>query len=205
MSEQSRSETPATLDPEEHTNLRTLNRSPHPYHLRQLPNKLGVHNGEPSATSANGQLSPNRLSPYSKESTPISDSGTEADDEHFLKGLPAPKAKLHKGLRGRNEVISGSPSPRLSPAVVEDYPESHESLLGKPSTPRKKQKRRFVLDPLRRNRNLVRRVAEFGLIGLLGYMVVTNRHVSPIFKTWHKGMFHCSIIAILLLTSPGRL
>ena len=190
MSDQSRKDGSATLDPEEHANLRALNRSPHPYHIRQFGDRLGVDNGESSSKSANGHLSPLR---FSKESTPVSDSGTEADDEHFLKGLPAPKVKPHKGLRGRNEVISGSPSPLLSPVVLEDDNDVHESLLGKLGKSKKKQKRRFLLDPLRRNKNLVRRIVEFGLVGFLGCMVVTNRHVSPIFKTWYKGMCSFSL------------
>jgi hypothetical protein len=185
MSDQSRKDGLTVLDPEEHANLRALNRSPHPYHIRQFGNLLGVHNGESSSKSANGHLSP---IPFSKESTPISDSGTEADDEHFLKGLPAPKVKSHKGLRGRNEVISGSPSPLLSPSVLDDEIDAHVSLLGKPGKSKKRQKRRLLLDALRRNKNLVRRIIEFGLVGFLGCMVVTNRHVSPIFKTWYKGM-----------------
>ncbi|ERT02225.1 hypothetical protein HMPREF1624_00523 [Sporothrix schenckii ATCC 58251] len=50
---------------------------------------------------------------FFKDSSPASDSGTEADDEHFLKGLPAPRSKPHKGLRGMNEVLSGISTPLL--------------------------------------------------------------------------------------------
>ncbi|CAK7263207.1 dolichol kinase [Sporothrix epigloea] len=48
---------------------------------------------------------------FSKDSVPGSDSGTEADDEHFLKGLPAPRSRPHKGLRGMSEEFSGASTP----------------------------------------------------------------------------------------------
>ena len=60
-------------------------------------------------------LSPAASEAFGRDSVPGSDSGTEADDEHFLKGLPAPRSKLHKGLRGMNEVLSGVSTP-LRPA-----------------------------------------------------------------------------------------
>ncbi len=70
----------------------------------------------PSASTAMPSLIHSALAGFfGKDSTPASDSGTEADDEHFLKGLPAPRAKPHKGLRGMNEVLSGSSTPLLLP------------------------------------------------------------------------------------------
>ena len=55
-----------------------------------------------------------------KVSTSPSDSGTEADDESgpFLRGLPAPPARLRKGLR--DDSVLGTPSPLLTPSYLDD-------------------------------------------------------------------------------------
>ncbi|CAK7223032.1 dolichol kinase [Sporothrix curviconia] len=119
--------------------LRLLSRSPHPYHHRHIDllhaaNRIAslsqaapassptrtrqppqtVHHSSstpiPTSTSAMS-LSSIASGFFSKDSAPGSDSGTEADDEHFLKGLPAPRSKPHKGLRGMNEVLSGVSTP----------------------------------------------------------------------------------------------
>ncbi|CAK7203507.1 dolichol kinase [Sporothrix eucalyptigena] len=127
--------------------LRLLTRSPHPYHHRNTdllhaadriaslahpptssttqprtrPSPLNLpHSTTPIPTSTSAMsLSSITSGFFSKDSGPGSDSGTEADDEHFLKGLPAPRSKPHKGLRGMNEVLSGISTPLrpiLSPA-----------------------------------------------------------------------------------------
>ncbi|CAK7232273.1 dolichol kinase [Sporothrix bragantina] len=82
---------------------------------RQSPqNNHSSHNSSstpiPTSTSAMS-LSSVASGFFSKDSAPGSDSGTEADDEHFLKGLPAPRSRPHKGLRGMNEVLSGVSTP----------------------------------------------------------------------------------------------
>lgn len=55
-----------------------------------------------------------------KTSTTPSDSATEADDESgsLLKGLPAPPARLRKGLK--NGATLGTPSPLLTPSYLDD-------------------------------------------------------------------------------------
>ncbi|KAL1903124.1 dolichol kinase [Sporothrix stenoceras] len=120
--------------------LRLLSRSPHPYHHRntdllhpadRLHAHITVvndsvdavdadtshtrHNGRPAPLSSPGSALSlvSFASSFLKDSTPGSDSGTEADDEHFLKGLPAPRSKPHKGLRGMDEVLSGMSTPLL--------------------------------------------------------------------------------------------
>ncbi|CAK7564689.1 MAG: dolichol kinase [Sporothrix epigloea] len=120
--------------------LRQLNRSPHPYQqqyidlphaarhtaiLSQAPTSLPTQIGpqvppqipDQSSTtsiplSTSGMSLPAVASGYiSKGSAPGSDSGTEADDEHFLKGLPAPRSRPHKGLRGMRKASSGASTP----------------------------------------------------------------------------------------------
>ncbi|KAM3486487.1 hypothetical protein MY8738_000353 [Beauveria namnaoensis] len=169
---------------DEQVHLRALNRSPHPYHRGQneIPSDYD-RLAPPAAMARQGQLSPIRATAFSKDSTPVSDSGTEADDEHFLRGLPAPKAKLHKGLRGRNEALSGTATP-ISPSIIEE--EEQEPLLGKDSASRAAPSGNILLSPLRRYRNVVRRLTEGGIIALLGEFVTTNSHVAPIYQKWHK-------------------
>lgn len=173
---------------DEHVHLRALNRSPHPYHRghNEIPSdydRLAPPPPGSSRTTRHGQLSPIRQSAFSKDSTPVSDSGTEADDEHFLRGLPAPKAKPHKGLRGRNEVLSGTATP-VSPSIIE---EEQEPLLGKEAASKASSSGNLLLSPLRRYRNVVRRLTEGGIIALLGAFVTTNAHVAPIYQKWNKG------------------
>lgn len=175
---------------DEHVHLRALSRSPHPYHRghNEIPSDYDRlappdNAGGSSKTTRHGQLSPIRASAFSKDSTPVSDSGTEADDEHFLRGLPAPKTKLHKGLRGRNEVLSGTATP-VSPSIIE---EEQEPLLGKESAFKPAPSGNIILSPLRRYRNVVRRLTEGGIIALLGAFVTTNSHVAPIYQRWNKG------------------
>lgn len=120
--------------------LRLLSRSPHPYHHRNTDllhpaDRLHAHitvvnddtadlvdvgtsharRDRPAPLSSPGSALSlvSFASSFLKDSTPASDSGTEADDEHFLKGLPAPRSKPHKGLRGMNEVLSGMSTPLL--------------------------------------------------------------------------------------------
>lgn len=176
-------------DPDQQDALRNRDRTPHPYHRHsaQLP-----HSSEHAPNNINAAASPHvaYLSPparasFSHESTAGSESGTEADDEHFLRGLPASKVKLHKGLRGSNEPISGVSTPIPSPAFSEF---DHVQNLTSKMAPSERLLGELALDVLRRNRNLVRRVAEAAIVGFLGYVTVTSTQASPIVRIWSKGM-----------------
>jgi hypothetical protein len=183
------------VDPDEQDHLRPLNRSPHPYHhqsyeLPHLSDRFRLQNGtaraskgrdsdEGESLAANGHTS---FPTFSKESTPGSESGTEADDEHFLKGLPAPKARLHKGLRGRNEPLSGSGSPLPSPPIrEEDETVAHAEQL------KAAVEKARLIDILRRNKNVCRRVTEAGILVTLGCIVASNEKVAPLVTTWSHG------------------
>ncbi|OAQ77268.1 phosphatidate cytidylyltransferase [Purpureocillium lilacinum] len=179
------SSTAPNLD--DHDSLRVLNRSPHPYHHQsaELPHSSErfVLYQEPHAHRNGAELlSPTRFPVLSNESSPASESGTEADDEHFLKGLPAPKAKLHKGLRGRNEVVSGTSTPIPSPAILE---EDETKALSKALAKEDRAKRR-ALDVWRRNRIWVRRATEAGIVVALGCMVSSNHLVAPLVHVWRQ-------------------
>lgn len=150
--------------------LRPLSRSPHPYHL-QVPELL-----EPSSCY-----------PARRRSPPPTDSGTEADDEHFLKGLPAPR-RWHKGLRGRNEASSGASTPYLVPHDDEDRP----SVLGaKRDRPSSIQISAVVLDKWRRKRTkeTIRRLAELLILGGLGLFVQGNTRVRPVLQLFSPGKY----------------
>ncbi|KAM0335665.1 hypothetical protein ACHAQA_000714 [Verticillium albo-atrum] len=177
--------------------LRALNRTPHPYHhlSTELPHAAdrfaypaSSATGPTSAPSpARSEDSSEPSSPFpsfTKDSTPLSDSGTEADDEHFLKGLPAPRIQSHKGLRGRNELLSGTSSPLPSPAYFEDR--STHGKLGE-GTPEKDinfwEDRNF-----RRTKEFIRRTLEFIISGMLFAILWTNDTVRPIMTQWSQGM-----------------
>jgi dolichol kinase len=126
-----------------------------------------------------------------RESTP-SDSGTEADDEHFLKGLPAPKLKPHKGLRGDDGTFSGSPSPLPSPAILEiDTPKSLGYLRGsgvKIPALREAAARRKADNREKLKVEIIRRVSETALLGFVGGIICLNPEVRQLVRLWRRGM-----------------
>ncbi|KAL7823959.1 hypothetical protein V8C26DRAFT_384420 [Trichoderma gracile] len=204
-------ESAETLDPDEQDALRALDRSPHPYHHQSselpCPSHHVVSHAEraasPELRSDTSQLSPSRLAALTKESTPASDSGTDADDEHFLKGLPPPKLRPHKGLRGRNEVVSGTSTPLLSPAVLQEPVPASGS---KASHNGKRSNERVILpEAIRRKRILVQRALEVGIIVTLAGMVRANKLLSPILATWRKDFYlFGALYGGLLMLYPVR-
>ncbi|KAG8407343.1 dolichol kinase [Metarhizium acridum] len=199
MSQNFNSASLAPFDPEQHDALRALNRSPHPYHHQssELPHpseRFATHDVSRGGGNDGTRPSPTSLLAFLKESSPGSDSGTEADDEHFLKGLPAPKSKLHKGLRDYDEPTSGFATPAPSPAALDD---DNIQAIAQKLRPKVGQRKKRWLDVLRRNRALVRRLTEVSIVALLGLMVMTSSHVSPLFRVWRKGT-HAKILKGLL-------
>ncbi|KAI0525713.1 hypothetical protein F5B22DRAFT_591254, partial [Xylaria bambusicola] len=161
------------LNHTEHDKLRSLSRSPHPYH-RQISELL-----EPSSCYSTKRQSP-----------PPTDSGTEADDEHYLKGLPAPR-RLHKGLRGRNEASSGASTPYLAP---HDEEEIRLALNAKKDRSAPSQTSALVSDKLRKKRTkeIIRRLAELLIIGILGLCVQANTRVWPVLQKSSRGKYESS-------------
>jgi hypothetical protein len=121
-----------------------------------------------------------------------SDSGTEADDEHFLKGLPAPKRRPHKGLRGGDRVLSGSPSPLVLPAVLNEVVGKGSDYLREGAVPTncgRENDARKVAEKFRRKRTaeIWRRLIEVGLLVVVGTITTSNRHVGPVMRKCWKG------------------
>ncbi|KAJ4389172.1 dolichol kinase [Gnomoniopsis smithogilvyi] len=185
--------------------LRLLSRSPHPYHrqqyeLLQPSDRLlaqSTSNPHPGSDDASDQ--PAHFPVFAKDSTPATDSGTEADDETYLKRLPPFKAKLHKGLRGRNEALSGPGTPLLTPATEGDL--NGISLLGQSRA--KEEYKRRKSDTRKRNAVLGRRGAEVAILGSLACLVLTK---EPAAALWKKELlFNSTLFATLLSIYPLRL
>ncbi|KAI8268409.1 Dolichol kinase sec59 [Colletotrichum sp. SAR11_239] len=197
-------------DTEDKDELRTLSRSPHPYHHlnTELPHpahRIVYRPSNPTSTppkdsSAESSRTPSPFPSFTKDSSQGSDSGTEADDEHFLKGLPAPKVRLHKGLRGRNEIISGASTPLFSPENQEDDDAAKRQA-------QRTEKLRFWEDRnYRRTKELIRRVSEFIIVGSLFAVVRANPKVKPILSAWSRDLrFLATLVTSLMLLYPIRL
>lgn len=168
-------------------NPRLLSRSPHPYHRQKW--QLLEPSDRVIGRAASTILSPKPdnvrhdqffASPspgLAKDSPPSTDSGTEADDENYVKRLPAPRAQLHKGLRGRPEALSGSGTPILTPTIAEG--DLDEFLLKNKGKSREEQRRRLA-DNARRRKELIRRGAEVMILSALGTLVLYNPTVRPL-------------------------
>ncbi|KAM0196935.1 hypothetical protein ACHAPI_005484 [Fusarium lateritium] len=189
---------PDSLNPpetDEEAILRARSRSPHPYHhqntdLPHLSDRFTLRNRQAqsakSSDDASHEPSPSTWPPFLKDSPQTSDSGSEADDEHYLKGLPAPKTNLHKGLRGLNEPLSGSSTPLPSPAILDGHT---IRTIEKPPMPTETPETQRLLEVLKRRRRVVvRRVTEAGTVLALGLMVASNSQVLHLLKIWGKGM-----------------
>lgn len=194
--------------------LRHLTRSPHPYHhlrsdiphaAHRLADRADPSSAPTPASVAGSGDSTEPLSPFpsfTKESTPASDSGTEADDEHFLLGLPAPKPRLHKGLRSRNEFTSGTSSPMYSPSIGEEdcsYAKSSDgdSTRGKTDFWDERNIRRY--------KEFVRRTSEFCLVGGLFAIVQSKPTVKPIFMAWERGRVNLTGVQDCALLTVSRI
>ncbi|KAL8814027.1 MAG: hypothetical protein Q9223_006720 [Gallowayella weberi] len=170
-----------------------LSRSPHPY-ARRFPNSScavpkadGERDFESSVpSSANQQPQSTDTDSYEffdsdrrkrrKASTTSSDSGTEADNESgpLLKSLPAPPARLRKGLK--NESAVGIPSPLLTPSYLDDE-KRRESLeasfkhrLSRQSYTSTDEETLSIRDKFRKRRRaeLIRRMTETVLLLCVG-------------------------------------
>ncbi|EXJ65524.1 hypothetical protein A1O7_01865 [Cladophialophora yegresii CBS 114405] len=188
----------------------TLSRTPRPYHLRgdSLTTSQSWSSAGGSTSVAHGFVPSPR--PSRSES---SDSGTEADDEKgpFLKGLPAPALRLHKGLRGStpaNLTPAGSP-PSTPPAFVDgeeprffEPPEKNE----KRSQATRSQVRDYETYKDRKGREIVRRCTETILLCGISAIVWNNRKGSTGLKDWLNEIAAFLVIPLLVyLLYPLRL
>lgn len=193
-----------TLDPDEQDSLWVRSRSPHPYHhqntdLPHLSDRFTLRNRQAQSAKTSDDAphepSPTTWPSFLKDSPQTSDSGSEADDEHYLKGLPAPKANLHKGLRGLNEPLSGSSTPLPSPALLDGHV---FRTVDKPPMPTETPETKRLLEYLKKRRKVVvRRITEAGIVLALGLMVASNSQVLQLIKIWGKGMRISSLLIAL--------
>ncbi|KAG9235110.1 cytidylyltransferase [Amylocarpus encephaloides] len=203
--------------------LRRLSRSPHPYHRQRF--EL-LHASERVISYAPAKRSPltskHNTDDEEQERTPVtsdsyresttSDSGTEADDEHFLKGLPAPKIRPHKGLRGLDGTFSASPSPLPSPAILNGDAhkplEFSRTLPGATSQASQEEAYQKAVDKIRHKRRVevIRRVAETGILGFVAGLICLNPNIRQLIWSW-KREFACESLIILTLVAvyPLRL
>ncbi|KAI0891591.1 hypothetical protein F4806DRAFT_482455 [Annulohypoxylon nitens] len=199
-------EHPDHLDTPEHDTLRLLSRSPHPYHHQNSDLLDPSDLSDPLAykpSTRHSHDAPSVLRNTSREITPSSDSGTEADDEHFLKGLPAPK-RLRKGLRGRNEVLSGTATPIPSPALLEEEGRKLSYNLKKETHQGKRL--HSPTDRVRRRKEVIRRSTELFILIFLGLLLRTNTRVQPILRRWDRELYTwLGITTFLIFLYPLRL
>lgn len=205
----------ANYAPQDKDALRALSRSPHPYHRHNPELRRARHNL--SSTSSRDQ-SPRPTS--SSESYTIdgaiahsedlyrhstdSDSGTEADDEHFLLGLPAPRSRPRKGLRGLERSSSPSPSPALSAVNLQQAARQQGYISDALKTLRneEEQRAREAWQKFRTTRKteVLRRALEVVLLLGLGQIVYSgNERVTA--SLWKKGM--CMAVYALADTNSG--
>jgi dolichol kinase len=183
--------------------LRRLSRSPHPYHrqrfeIQHASERLDyapAHKSPLHSRHNTDDEEPDQTLPVAArycESTP-SDSGTEADDEHFLKGLPAPRSRPHKGLRGIDSTISASSSPLPSPAIQEtdstkllEYGSAYSSTYTHGLKDEVIQK---AAEKAQRKRNveIIRRVSETSLLGFVTCLLCLHSDIRDLMWLWRRG------------------
>lgn len=193
--------------------LRFFSRSPHPYHRRHtiVKSKDGEHESSPSSTPVEASRPSSRGDDDKQEggletsksewtgrkrlSRATSDSGSEADDEAYVRALPAPPIRPRKGLRDtRGSGADGVSSPLLTPSQVDEdemrlrrhYFKAGSKVSREPSpsdeeaiTARKK----FVK---RRRAELLRRTTEVALLGAIATAVV-GQFLTLDNLQWHRG------------------
>ncbi|OBT70479.1 hypothetical protein VE03_00076 [Pseudogymnoascus sp. 23342-1-I1] len=210
----------ANSAPQDKDALRVLSRSPHPYH-RQNPELRRARHNLSSASSRDHSPRPTS----SSESYPIdgptshsedryrhstdSDSGTEADDEHFLLGLPAPRSRPRKGLRGLERSSSTSPSPALSVVDLQQSARQQEYISDALKTLKNEEERRAREARDRfsatRKKEVLRRVLEVVLLLGLGHIVYSGNE-RVIASLWKKGFtYQAAIMGSLMVLYPIRL
>lgn len=181
--------------------VRRLSRSPHPYHRQQFELPHGSEKFSTiapptqsrlrSAQNTDDEEQENLRALPEPHSERASDSGTEADDEHFLKGLPAPKLRPHKGLRGAEGTWSSTPSPILSPAILDEDVQKTPGALQRASktvTLNEEDIHKTVVRFRHKRRvEVVRRATETAILVFVAGILGLNREVRQLLGLWKRG------------------
>lgn len=204
--------------------LRRLSRSPHPYHRQnvdithaseRIPTRTlpTLYSPLRSAQVTDDEQDGSRSSNWSYKESANSDSGTEADDEHFLKGLPAPKIRPHKGLRGAELSPSSSPSPLPSPSILDDNIYKTQGFFRRTTIPSPVQSgddARKAAHHFREKRRMevIRRGTESGILIFVASILCLDAEVRNLLYTWKKGMcqfYGFSVVSNSLQNLPASL
>jgi hypothetical protein len=189
--------------------LELFRRSPHPY----LRRKDEIRKPSPDRLAASSGAIRNRPSPpngtmidadgrkrrkASSRSQSPSESGTEADDEgySFVKALPPPPLRPHKGLR-ETEQGRGGLSPLLTPTQIDDEgrkfsngyftDKKRGSQRGEPSFTDEEARAARQKYLKRRRNELVRRATETALLAGIGALAVSGCNCWGRLLGWHRG------------------
>ncbi|KAF2832171.1 hypothetical protein CC86DRAFT_340489 [Ophiobolus disseminans] len=209
--------------------LELFRRSPHPYLRHKNEIRKASPERSPPPTSApqprpgtsNSTISDEdgrKRRKTSSQSQSPSESGTEADDEgySFVKALPPPPLRLHKGLRDTRGSGQEGLSPLLTPTQIDD---EGRKFSDEYFTEKKKGSRRgqpsFTDDEarvarqkyLKRRRNeLVRRATETALLAGIGFLAVSGCDCWEKLLGWHRVelVTHATVIGALLVLYPIR-
>lgn len=193
--------------------LELFRRSPHPYlrHKDQIrkpsPDRALQPNGatrrRPSPkhriiSDADGR----KRRKTSSQSQSPSESGTEADDEgySFVKALPPPPLRPHKGLREATNSGQGELSPLLTPTQIDDegrkYSEEYfaekkkRGRRGEPSLTDEEARVARQKYLQRRRMELVRRTTETAELIAIGILAVSGCNCWEQLLGWHRGEDH---------------
>ncbi|KAF2109019.1 hypothetical protein BDV96DRAFT_248256 [Lophiotrema nucula] len=217
-----------SIAPEDIDALELFRRSPHPYHRRQSV-LLSI---EASTSSSSNDFLRTTLGPSDRSISDVdgrnrrrrsqsaSDSGTEADDEGygFIKALPAPPLRPHKGLRDlRGTGLDGRASPLLTPSQVDeegrrfsaDYFKQKKdgSRSGEPSPTDEEAKAARQKYVKRRRAEMIRRTTETALLAAIGLLAVRGCCCWAQLLDWHRVelLSHVLVMFSLLAMYPLRL
>ncbi|KAF2645760.1 hypothetical protein P280DRAFT_486851 [Massarina eburnea CBS 473.64] len=195
--------------------LELFRRSPHPYHRRR-----GDRNAHTPESSGHDFLRTSLQPSRGKVSQSPSESGTEADDEGygFVKALPAPPLRPHKGLRDvRGARLDGVASPLSTPSLAEedegkfaaDYLHAKKGAHrgGEPSPTDEEARAARQKYVKRRRSEVVRRATETTLLGAIGILAVGGCGCWERLLQWHRVelLSHVVVMAIILALYPLRL
>jgi dolichol kinase len=199
--------------------LELFRRSPHPY----LRHKDEIRKPSPDRSVNSNCAARNRPTPTnrttsdadgrkrrktSSQSQSPSESGTEADDEGytFVKALPPPPLRPHKGLR---DLGQGALSPLLTPTQIDDegrkyseeyFAEKKRSKRGGVSVTDDEARTARQKYLQRRRMELVRRTTETALLVAIGMLAVSGCGCWEQLLGWHRGKHDYNLISYFDIT-----